>query len=245
MPAVEFFDCNTRIGTWSNPRPEHFTDADGLLRVMDESGIARALVYHAWAWQWDAAEGNKQLLREIEGRERLFPTLVVLPTATKEIDAAELVATCVERHGAARAFPNMHAWRMTPWCAGGLLGALAEAKVPLIVDLGETNWDDIAATAKEFVGLTIILANTSYRIDRMLFPLWEAGCDVRLGIENYMAFLGPEGVCEQFGAERLVFSSGLPERDPGGPIALVTYAGIADEDKQRIADGNLAALLSR
>jgi predicted TIM-barrel fold metal-dependent hydrolase len=243
MPTLEFFDCNTRIGTWSNPRPEHFTDADGLLRAMDEAGIARALVYHAWAWQWDAAEGNAQLLREIAGQERLYPALVALPPATREVDAAALVATCREHHGTARAFPNTHVWRMTPWCAQGLLAALTEAGVPLIVDLGETTWDDIAATARAFPGLPLVLVNTSYRIDRYLFPLWEQGCNIIIGIENYMAFLAPEGVTEQFGAERLVFSSGLPERDPGGPVAMVTYAGIAEEDKRKIAGGNLARLV--
>ena len=81
MEHLKLFDCNTRIGQWTNSRPEHFTDKAGLLRAMDEYGIARALVYHALAWQWDPPEGNRQLLAELDGEDRLFPCLVALPRA--------------------------------------------------------------------------------------------------------------------------------------------------------------------
>ncbi len=210
MASFEFFDADARVGTWTNPRPEHVTDVPGLLRVMDEAGICRALVHHAWSLQWDAVEGNRALVREIEGQERLAPCLAALPPATGEMDARELAATCRELRGAARAFPASHQWRLTPWCAEGLLEALAEAGVALFVEMGETSWEDVAATVAAFPELRLVLLNTGYRCDRYLYPLMERSPGLRVGLENYEPFLGVDEMVGRFGAERLVFATGLP-----------------------------------
>mgnify|MGYP002064399029 CR=1 FL=1 len=37
--GLRWFDCNARIGPWSNPQPEQFTDIDGLLAAWDRVGI--------------------------------------------------------------------------------------------------------------------------------------------------------------------------------------------------------------
>jgi len=245
MERLEFFDCNARIGTWAKPRPEHVTDVEGLLRVMDEVGIARALVHHAWAVHWDAVEGNKALLKEIQGQERLAPCLAVLPPATGEMDAEEIAAACRELRGAARAFPASHQWRLTPWCAEGLLCALAEARVPLFVEMTETSLDDVEATLCAFPDLPLILLNVGYRSDRYLYPLWQKGYNLMVGLETYEAFLAVEDVVARFGSEKLLFATGLPASDPGAPIALITYAAVPHEDKQKMAGGNLRKLLGR
>jgi len=239
----EFFDCNARIGTWTNPRPEHFTDVRGLLSAMDDAGIARALVHHAQARQWDAVEGNRTLLAEIKGHDRLFPCLVALPPATGEMNPDELVSTCRELHGAVRAFPAEHQWQLAPWCAEDLLAALTGAAVPLFVDLDQTSWGDIVSTMREFPQLPLVLLNTSYRCDRYLYPMWDRGYRVIVGLETYMPFQGLADVCARFGPERLMFATGLPERDAGGPIGLITYAQVSEAEKSKLAGGNLAALL--
>ncbi|MBC7287327.1 MAG: amidohydrolase family protein [Armatimonadetes bacterium] len=243
MPLFQFFDANARIGTWINPRPEYATEPSELLEIMDAAGISAALVYHALAWQWDPVEGNRLLLDQIATSDRLFPCLVALPPATGEIDPDWIVDTCREAHGAVRVFPRDHNWRLTPWCAEDLLAALAGAGVPLLVELEQTSWDDIAASMQAFPTLPLVLLNTSYRLDRHLYPLWDRGYNIMVGTETYMPFLGVEDVCQRFGPERLVFSTGLPERDPGGPIALIQYAQIPAEQKQAIAGGNMRRLL--
>ncbi len=243
MAKLRLFDCNARIGTWIDPRPEHFTDADGLRQAMDWWGIDRALVHHALAWQWDPAEGNRILLDKIRGRDGLFPCLTALPPPTGEIGTDELVQACLELHGAVRFFPKDHNWQMAPWCAGELFQALEKSGVPAFVEVSQTTWSDIAATATAYPRMTLVLLNTSYRCNRYLYPLWRAGCDVRVCIETYMPLHGIAEVCRLFGPERLLFGTGLPERDPGGPIAMLQYSGIPDDQKTLIAAGNLEKLL--
>jgi predicted TIM-barrel fold metal-dependent hydrolase len=244
VAKLEFFDCNTRIGKWTDSRPEHFTDAAGLLHAMDEAGIELALVHHSLAWQWDAAEGNRILLEEITNNRRLYPCFAALPPATREVDPDSLVKRCRDLNGAVRVFPRDHQWRLVPWCAEDLFAVLADEGVPLFVELEQTSWDDIAATAREFPQLPLVLLNTSYRADRYLYPLWDRGYNIMVSVETYMPFRGVEDVCSRFGSDRLLFGSGMPERDPGGPMGLLAYAQLSDEAKRNMAGANLARLLS-
>jgi len=110
---LAWFDCNARIGRWTAPRPEQFTELGDLLAVYDSVGISRGLVYHAWAWEWAPGYGNERLLREIEDNDRLRPCLVALPHATREHQPPrELAAQVHGLGGAVRIFPAMHQWRL-------------------------------------------------------------------------------------------------------------------------------------
>jgi len=242
---IVWFDCNARIGRWLAPRPEQFTDLRELLEVYNSVGIGGSLVYHSWAWEWSPARGNERLLEEIGGNDRLRPCLVALPHATEEQEAPEQLAARVrELGGAVRIFPKMHQWRLSEWCAGRLFAALEEHGVPVLLHIDQTEWDDIAALLAAHPNLPVIILGTYYRVDRYLYPLWEKHDNLYLEANTYGVFRGIEAVCERFGAGRFVFGTGLPELEPGGPMAQLTYAEISDEEKRLIASGNLERLLS-
>jgi predicted TIM-barrel fold metal-dependent hydrolase len=42
----------------------------------------------------------------------------------------------------------------------------------------------------------------------------------------------------KFGSDRFLFSSGLPQFEPSGPLGLIKYARIPDSDKEKIFGGN-------
>jgi predicted TIM-barrel fold metal-dependent hydrolase len=73
----------------------------------------------------------------------------------------------------------------------------------------------------------------------------ESHANLHLEANTYGAFMGVEGIVRRFGAERLIFGTGLPNYEVGGPMALVAYADISDGDRARIAGGNLERLLGR
>lgn len=242
--GLEWFDCNARIGRWSAPRPEQFTDLADLLGIYDSVGIRQGLVYHSLAWEWSPAQGNQRLLQEIAGHDRLRPCFAALPHATAEQEPPEELAAAVsELGGAVRIFPKFHQWRVRDWCAGKLLRALEERGVPLLLHIEETDWEDIAAMLGAHPRLPVIILGTYYRMDRYMYPLWEQHENLYLEANTYGVFRGIEAVCEHFGADRFVFGTGLPELEPGGPMAQLTYAEISDEDKRQIAGGNLKRLL--
>lgn len=239
-----FFDVNARIGRAGAVRPEHILEPRRLLEEMDYCGIERALVFHAWAREWDAPSGNRKLLEEIAGFQRLHPCYCLLPHATAEMPPPEVVAADLKaRQGAARLYPKDHQYVLSDWCAGRLLSALEEAGVPVLLEMGQTNWEEIASVLKAHPRLPVILLGTSYRIDRYIYPLWCQYDNLYLEIATYQVMRGLEEVSRRFGAERLVFGTGLPLLDAGGPIAQVMYAELSDRQKALIAGGTLARLL--
>lgn len=245
MPkALSFFDCNMRVGRASVVRPEHILDVSGLLAEMDYLGITRALVYHAFAVEWDAPSGNQQLLEEIQGCERLFPCFVMLPHATAEMPPPKALAEQIKQwHGAARVYPKAHQYVLSDWCLGPTLKALADFQIPLLVELAQIEWNELAHILHTYPSLPVILLATSYRINRYIYPLWEKHENLYLEIATYQIMRGLEDVCRRFGPERLVFGTGLPLLDGGGPVAQITYAELPWESKQLIAGANLARLL--
>jgi len=244
VPELRFFDCNARLGRCSTPRPEQFLDAGGLLAEMDRAGIERALVHHAWSVEWDPAEGNAALAREIAAEDRLYPCLAGLPSATRELPPPREFARQVrDLHGAVRLFPTQHTYLLTETSVGHLLDALSFEGVPALMDIAQTNWREVGELLARHPALNLIVLNAYYRIDRQLYPLWERFGNLHLDCGSYGVHRGVEAVCARFGAERLLFGTDLPVHEVGGPMALVTGAAISDDEKQLIAGGNLRRML--
>lgn len=242
--GLRFFDCNMRVGRAGVVRPEHLLDVPGLLSEMDYAGIASALVYHAWSQEWDAGGGNRQLLAELGDCVRLYPCFVPLPHATEELARPAAFANDVRsRHGAVRLYPRAHSYSLSEWCSGPMLEALEEFQVPALVELAQVSWDELATVLRDHPRLPVILLATSYRVDRYLYPLFEKCENLYLETATFQIMRGIEDVCRRFGPGRLVFGTGLPLLDAGGPIAQVTYAELPPEDKRLIAGGTLARLL--
>lgn len=244
--GLEWFDCNARIGPWSTPRPEQITDLGGLLAVYERFGIQRGLVHHALAWDWHAPEGNRRLLAEIADQPRLRPCLVALPPATREMGSIEDFAAQVRRlGGAVRIFPKKHSWSVSEWGSGALFAALNAHRVPVFVDFSETAWDELHWLASAHPDMPVVLMGTYYRVARYLYPLLERCPNLHLEANTFGAFRGIEEIVALFGAQRLLFGTGLPTLEPGAPIAQITYAEISAADKALIASGNLMRLLAQ
>jgi hypothetical protein len=244
LSELAFFDCNTRIGRSSTPRPEHLTQPSELLEEMDRGGIEQALVCHAWSVEWDANQGNQALLAELAGHERLRPCLAALPPATGEIPSPAGLARQVKAvGGAVRLFPKEHQYVLNDVTCGHMLDVFSAQQVPVLIDVGQTSWPELANLLQRHPALSIVVLGGYYRIDRYLYPLLERFGNLHVESGTYGVHRGIEAICSRFGAERLVFGTDLPVHEVGGPMALVTYAEISLEEKQLIASGNLRRLL--
>ncbi|NPV48580.1 MAG: amidohydrolase family protein [Armatimonadetes bacterium] len=241
---LKFLDCNMRIGRAGIVRPEHILDAPGLIAEMDYAGIDRALVYHAWSQEWDPAGGNRQLLNEIAGLDRFLPCYVGLPHATGELgDVDDFAAEVSQAHGAVRLYPKAHQYCLAEWCMGPTLHALAEAGVPVLLEMAQFEWNELAEILRHHPRLNVVVLQTSYRVNRYIFPLFQEFDNLYLETCTYQVMRGLEEVTRKYGPHRLVFGTGLPLTDAGGPIAQITYAELDLETKQAIAGGNMARLL--
>ncbi len=244
----EFFDCNVQIGRFGNPQPEHPLTASEIADKLSPLGIRKALAFHALAKDLHPNEGNAELLRILDQAGSSFsisPCWVAMPHHTGEVPHPVEFVFRMKENGvrAVRLFPNHHQYSLNEWCAGEMLAVFEEARVPVFVDTTQTSYDHIAGALKSFPELRLVALQPSYRCDRFVYPLFEKYEHFKLETSNYVVTGGIEAVCKRFGASKLVFGTGLPFLEPGGPVGMITLADIGDEDKQAIAAGNLEKLL--
>lgn len=254
--TLAYLDCSTFIGrSYGRGRSGgHMLRPEDLLGEMDRLGIAGAMTYHALAHEHAPAVGNAELVRELEGHDRLCPVWVVMPPHTGELPPpdellAQMLAAGVRM---ARMFPSSvmdgHRFSLADWCCGDLLSALEEARMPLAIDFtlfrrGEPPWDDIYRVSTSHPDLPLILIDVQGRNNRTLYPLLERFENLYIQTAGFNVHDGLEDVARRFGAGRLLYGSGYPVQSMGGARLHVSHALLDDTEKAAIASGNLRRLL--
>jgi predicted TIM-barrel fold metal-dependent hydrolase len=232
------------IGTVTVPQPGAFHSADALIAEMEFVGIGEALVYHALAKEYHPLAGNDVLMEQIAGCEGLHPMWVLLPDTNSDMPGPDELISQMKRGNvrAARLFPRGYGSILDERTYGPLLSALEDEKIPLFIDKDQVD-QNLAEVCEKHPGLPVVLTEADWRSNRVLYPLLRDFPNLHLEIGRYQAYQGIEDVCEKFGAERLLFGTHLPYASPGAAITMVTHADISDEEKQKIAGGNLRRLL--
>ena len=249
--GLAFWDCHAAIGRWTLPPPAGALDPAGLRAELAHAGIAGALVHHGLGRDYDAAVGNEALLRELaeapaagDGEAALVPCVTLLPTHTEELPPPAEHLPALIRAGVrgARLYPKTQNFSLEEWCAGELFAAVERHRLPVSVDLAETDWNTIHRVCAAHPALPLIVTRVNYRHERFLYALFKEHAALRVEISFFQGHRGIEEVVERFGAQRLLFGTGLPFYETGGPTAMVTLADVGDEARRAIAGGNLLGL---
>ena len=242
--SLDWMDCHAAIGRWTVPPPAGPLDEAGLLAELDAAGIGGALVHHGTARDYDPAAGNDLLLAE-RTSPRLVPCATLLPPATAELPPPDVALPALLAAGvrAVRLYPRSHNFSLAAWCSGPLLDVLERRRVPLSVDLAETDWEGIHRLCEGYPGLPVIVTRVNYRQERFLYPLWERHENLHVEISFFQGHRGLEEAVERFGSRRLLFGTGLPFFDAGGPVVTVARCEVDEAARRDIAGENLRRLL--
>lgn len=254
--AENVIDCDSGLGRTSGTRAQGGRDVTtaSLLAEMDRVGIAEAFVYHTLAREYDPAYGNDRLTAELAAEPRLHPVWTVLPAHTREFPRPERLVTLLRDGGVrmVRMFPSAalhgHRFSLQEWCAGELLDALEAAGVPLAIDFGlfrrdEPPWADLFEVASRHPTLALVLVAMQNRNNRSLYPLLERFQQLHLATLGYNVHRGIEDVSRRFGAARIVFGSGYPQRSMGAARLQLDRAQLSEGERKLVASGNLRRLL--
>ena len=234
------------VGMRSHRNPETPYILEDFLADFEYYGIQAALVHHASACQYSPDYGNRQLIEEIGGRPRLLPQWVVMPHHTGEMAPPdELVTEMLSLNvRAARFFPKGQGFGTSDEVCGELLSKLQEHRIPLFVDVAELDIPDAVALCKRYPELPVVLCSVSWASDRIINALLGGVPNLHLDTWSFQGHRAYERFVGLFGSERLLFSTGLPERSPGAAKMMTLYEAITDEARRNIAGGNLMRLLS-
>ncbi|MBS7609671.1 amidohydrolase [Candidatus Bathyarchaeota archaeon] len=252
---LKLFDCNACFGT-SMLRPLRYAESgEELLAEMDYYGIAEALVYHARQRDDSPVVGNEILIEAIKPHPRLHGVLAILPLQTGELvkGSREEILERMKENGikAFRAFPSEHKYLMTRTSLSPLYDLMCERNIPLFISINESSggisgWYLIEKILADAPELTLIVTeHGSWGQDRFFRPLIEKYENLYLDISRYELDGGLSDFCRKYGADRLLFGTGFPNWNPGGPILMLLQADISRRERQAIGSGNLERILRR
>ncbi len=146
-----------------------------------------------------------------------------------------------------RAFPLEHKFLMTRVALGSLYDFMIERSIPPFISISESGgWHLIEQILSNAPDLTLVVTeHGSWGQDRFFRPLIEKYENLYLDISRYELDGGISDFCAKYGAEKLLFGTGYPWRNPGGPILMLTQADITIRERGKITSGNLKRILRR
>lgn len=222
-----------------------------LLSDMAHAGIHGALVWHWLAREYYPGYGNQVLMEEVSTSERLYPCWVLVPHHADEMaPGPHIVAEMVEQGvRAAKLFPRRHNYRFDETVCGALFGALAEAEIPLLIDVGHYG-DDQQATFAEvdrlcerYPTLPVLLQKGRWEDTRDILALLDQHANTYIEFSSFQIHYGLEYLTGKIGSERLLLGTEWPFKSPGAARSFIDYSELSAVDKANIAGQNLARLL--
>ncbi len=246
--AYHFFDCRASFGMRAYRAPGSFYKKEDLLKKMRDFSIDDALVYHSMAKEYDPQVGNRILTDELKNEPHLHPVWVAMPDYTGEFETPECLLKEMKENGvrAITMFPSPanQNYSFAEFTCGKLLRMCEEHRIPLFLDMDQIGGiQAVDSICSKYPELPLVVTKINYRIDRDLYPLMEKYRSFYIETSGYKVMEGISQLCAHFGAERLLFGTGMPETSGGAAVGLIAYADIPEREKEMIASANLKKLL--
>ncbi|MBM3803864.1 MAG: hypothetical protein FJW26_16300 [Acidimicrobiia bacterium] len=243
QPEVPVFDCNAALGRLHNQRVAYDT-RDDLLRMMSESGIAKAVVYNPYCLHFGTVEGNQFLLEAIGGDQRLIAQFVV-NFATDEISEIDAL---VRQSGirSLRVVPATHRYPLVHWIADPWLEWMAQERMALWIPMSmraEADARDLYETAKRHPKVPVVLAGAHYNSYPVVWPLVKALDHLYVDTSRFDLLDGINRLLQRAGPRRILFGSDFPDVDPRPYLHYLRRCGLSNADLEAICGGNLQRLI--
>lgn len=245
MKKLEFFDCEATFGYPGFKRETTPVTKEEMLGKFDRYGIDRAMMRYEYSATGIPRVGNMELLEKICDDSRLYPVWYALPHYTGDFPEPEELVWQMKAKNVRMLTLLGGNWTVGEWTCGELFHAMEAHKIPLLLPLSRLSngFTSLYELLRAHPRLRVILTTMSYTYLRDLYPLLQMFPNLYLCTSTLKTQMGIEEIADKFGAERLIFGSGMPGLSGAASVALITYAKLDDTRKQMIAAGNLDRLL--
>jgi predicted TIM-barrel fold metal-dependent hydrolase len=254
-------DVNAYLGHFAFRQLRHNTGA-GLVRLMDRSGIERAVVSSAAAITYrNTQAGNEEIAAEVEAhRSRLIPFAVLNPVYAGWQGDLKI---CHEQFGmkGLRLYPRWHDYTLSDRRCRDLVNAAAERRmvvsIPVrvedrrqqgwLVNIPDLEFEEIGGLIRACPKARFVVGNASGLTGSVLgrknngLPDNYAVEITRLSAE----FDGEIGqLLAILGEDRLLFGTGMPFHYPGPALAKIEILQATETVKAKIRSQNAERWLS-
>ena len=253
MATLPYIDINAAVGLPTKRIAAPIADMVALDAAYGPHPPVKILLWHVLQRDTSAMTGNTAMAQFLadDSTGRCLGSVAVLPPMTNEvIDPADLDGffDAMKRSNtmAVRAFPASHHYLLEPVVFGEVFAQLIARHIPLFLSSEHgTSWEAIYRLLEHFPALPCVICDIGiWGMNRMTWPLLKAYPNVY--IESSLLHLAHEGLestVNTFGADRIVFGTGLPWKSAQAALLALLHADICDADKERIAWKNAADLL--
>lgn len=246
--SLALFDVNCWLG---RPFEPTFAMVDGfvaLKEVLARYGIHRAVFSHTMCVRYDAEAGNRALVETLRQDESLVGAATLVPEMARS-DSWNIVLMALIAAGIrlVRLFPKSHNFLLDDEYLDGLLQALQDLHLPVVLWHTEAAWPEIAAVCSRHGDLPVIVDGTGRKLfydNRIYYVMLERFPNLYLETHNLTNYLGLDDLVRCFGSERFLFGSRFPHEDPNSAAMLLTHGELSDDDQQNIAHRNLENLIA-
>lgn len=236
------FDANIGVGH-RHDRPAPFQDADGLIKVMHQHGVDKAVIYHVQGESISAIEGNLALSgwAGIEGPFSLQWTAGPDEDSLRQLQAfnqaGQVKSVRLHDTESSRELP------FVDWIYGDLLSWLCKEKIPLWISLANTSPVEMMATLRQFPELVTIILGAHYTHAHLVRPLMKHLPLAHLELSRYEVLGGVEALKKEFGVQRLIYGSFYPRYEMGPILYYLHKIRFKEEELAAICGDNLERVL--
>jgi uncharacterized protein len=252
MDKRSFFDWNCALGRRFNAETFNPADSAAALHAqLKPLGIEHALVWHLAQEEYSPVEGNRIATEATADMPTMLACWTWLPPETGEIAGPDELFGQMRQGGAValRIYPENHRFVPHPLVFRSIVDELINRNVPILVSMRNNAglYHALYDLLEAHPRLHVVLLDTGgWGEDRFFRPLVAAFPNVylessMLGIQDGII----EDLVARYGAERILFGSGFPDRIPEAAIMAVNHADIPDSAKEKIAMSNGLQLLER
>lgn len=223
-----------------------------LATWMKEFSIDAIIASHTNARYSNPISGNECLLQSCRVHPQLIPCVVLAPHYKYEhgwLWTEQWLQS--EQIRFARIYPREHAFNLHSVHTREIFELAGRLGIHLFIDQAEiidTSGNELPAfesLLKEYPEVQVILTGIRHRRKLVLYGYLEQYPNFWTEFSVYNNWMAYEETVRLFGSERLLWGSNMPFNWPGAAIAMLSYADISDEDKDRIAYRNVMQLAGR
>jgi predicted TIM-barrel fold metal-dependent hydrolase len=250
---TRYFDCCCEIGPRNEKDPAAPWSVADVLHWMDRCGISAGLAVHTLSIHGNLVQARQRIKQDLAGAGgRLWPVWTLVPPDAADYDADPrklLDDMSADGVRAVKLFPKTHNYPLAPQVLEPVLRPLESQRVLTLIDFNELPagaegaYAAMDALLGVFPRLPVLLGRITWGMQRVVTALMQRHANLHIEFSFYQINRGIEQYRQRFGAERLLFGTGLPAMSAGAARCYVDYAQIPADDKALIAGGNLARLL--
>lgn len=246
--ALDLFDACCWLGPPLEPAFVRVDQLQQLKAALLRYGIRRAVISHTAGIMCGAEEGNHLLLEALAREEGFLGGATLVPEMASGASWLAILNELVARRvRLVRLFPAAHNFLLSTTQLRGMLEALQELRLPLVLWNTQASWSAIAAVCQDFPDLPVVVEGVQRKLfydNRTYYPLLERHPNLLLETHNVVNYLGLDDLVRRFGSQRFLFGSYFPHLDPNAAAMLVTDGNMTQRDRENIAHGNLDRLLA-